>query len=642
MPRRSRPIAPLVVLAGWLLVLVLISWLRWGNPVSDPGLDLVVARDWLHGVVPYRDVRYWYGPLGIGGLAAWFALLGSSLATAFAYGLTQTLLIAGLCWALARRWLPPWPAAGSVAVTLSIGFSGSLFNFQLPHTEAATAGLITLQLTLLALAAGRPWLAGVAVGLSALTRPEFLAFALVAVAGSALGRWREPQAPGPAAGAPDRAAPAGWRSAAAVVAKTVPGVVLVAAPVLGWFAWQAGTARLFTENLFPVEFVRAVGGTFEHRWHPYDLVSVGTLLLRGVVGAGAALALLRSLEQWQVGRANGRTAGAVGRAAAGPWLTWLLAVLAAALVSVLLGLPQGQPTGSINELKDDITRLLLPMTLLPAVAFAALAVGAVRWWRRAPSPLAGHWSADAALLAVAAACTLRAYNVFSTDVYATYYAPPAVLVATILLWRAGAPLRGQLRTLAPVVVLALAALALTLHAEIGRYRDQTVRVSSPHGSYRATQASGPQIQGVVDYLAGRVQPGEPMLVLVQEPGFHFLLGTRPALYDATFLPGTLPDAAADRAAAEQLIASGPRYAIVAARRFEAWGFTRSGLDFNQALVRALAERYCVDATFGDVANPPPSDVPAEAFSVLRRLDPGQRGRVTVDRDGVPMPARCSA
>lgn len=623
------------MLVAWLALLVAGSWLRWGNPVSDPGLDLVVARDWLDGVLPYRDVRYWYGPLGIGGLAATFALLGSSLAAAFAFGALQTLAITALSWALARRWLAPWPAAGAVGVVLAIGFSGSLFNFQLPHTAAATTGLIALLAVLLALAAGRPSLAGVAVGLAALTRPEFLAFALVAVAGAALGSWRERR---------------GSRAAVRLVLATLPGTLLVAVPVLGCFAAQAGAERLFTENLFPIDFVRAAGTQFEQGWHPYDLVSLGGLLLRGVLVGGAALALLRSVEAWQGARGAGLSGGRAVRLAAGPWLVWAAVLALAAAVSVLLGLAQGEPLAAMGEVGDDIARLLIAMTALPAIAFAALVVAAGRWWWREPSPLGGSWPGDAALLATAAACALRAYDEFSTDVYATYYAPPAVLVAAILLWRGAARLGsaggaggsgargvpagggpagdgvaaraggaggGRTATLVVTGVLGLGALSLALHAYVGRYADQTVRVSSPHGSYRASEAAGPQIQGVVEHLAPRVRPGEPMLVLPQEPGFHFLLGTRPALYDATFLPGTLHDEQADRAAAIALLRRPPRYVIVASRRFEQWGFRRSGDDFNRQLHAALAARYCVDATFGAVGAPPASDLPAEAFTVLR-------------------------
>jgi hypothetical protein len=162
------------------------------------------------------------------------------------------------------------------------------------------------------------------------------------------------------------------------------------------------------------------------------------------------------------------------------------------------------------------------------------------------------------------------------------------------------------------------------HAWAGRYRDFTVPVHTPRGTFVATATAGPQVQQVVDLLAPRVRRGEPMLVLPQEAGFHFLLHTTPALYAATFLPGTLSPATEDRRAAIDLAhghrgAAPPRYVIVAARTFPALGFAESGTDFNQQLHRVLARDYRVLATFGDVNHPVDSQQPPNAYTVLERI-----------------------
>ncbi len=299
----------------------------------------------------------------------------------------------------------------------------------------------------------------------------------------------------------------------------------------------------------------------------------------------------------------------------------------------------------MRAVASDAGRLLLPMTVLPAAALGTLLVAAADWFRRAPrSPLGGEWVGDGALIATAAACTLRAYDAFSTDVYATYFAPPAVLVAAILLLRAAAPASAEAEGAAPAtptavgqtvtapargqlvvaLVLVAAAGALALHAWAGRYRDFTVPVHSPRGTFVATTDAGPQVQRVVDLLAPRVRPGEPMLVLPQEAGFHFLLHTRPALYAATFLPGTLSPAAEDRAAAQELVrgrdgAPPPRFVIVAARRFSELGFGQSGEDFNVQLHRQLRRDYRVLARFGDTARPVDGKEPPSAYTVYERV-----------------------
>lgn len=626
MSRPSHARAPWLLLGTFVLVLLAMSWQRWGNPVSDPGLDLVVASGWLHGIQPYSDVRYFYGPLGIGGLAATFAVLGSSLGAAYAFGLLQTAVIAELWRRLARRWLPPAVVVAGLAVVLAIGFSGSLFNFQLPHTAAATTGLAALLAVLLAVSHGRYGWAGVAIGLAALTRPEFLAFAIAALGGAALGRWRED----------------GFRAAVVSVLLAIPGAVLVAGIVLGYFAQQAGAERLFTENLFPVDFVRTVGGRFEEAWHPYDLPSAGTLLLRGVLIGGGAWTVLRVVEAWGYVRPAGVPGSRRVRVLAGPVLVFVAAVALTVVLATVLGAAGGDAGQPVKDVGSDVGRLLLPMTALPAITFVVLAVAAIGWLRKDVSPLGLGWAADLSLIAVAAACGLRAYGMFSTDVYATYFAPPAVLVAAIVLYR-GAGRVGARQLATTGWVLSLAAVALAAHAYIGRYSDQTFTVRAPHGTYRADATAGPNIQRVIDLLAPRVAALEPetpsILVLPQEPGFQFLLGARPAQYNDTFLPGTLASQADDRAAANALLSSPPQFVIVAARRLDDWGFKANGVDVNTALMTAVNGSYCVVARFGDTEHPPSSDLPANAFTVYERsgsmvLLPG----AGYGADGQPVPA----
>ena len=45
------------------------SWRKWGTPEIDAGVDLTTAAQAVHGHLPYDDVRYFYGPLGIYALA---------------------------------------------------------------------------------------------------------------------------------------------------------------------------------------------------------------------------------------------------------------------------------------------------------------------------------------------------------------------------------------------------------------------------------------------------------------------------------------------------------------------------------------------------------------------------------------------
>jgi hypothetical protein len=615
MAQRSRQLVMgRALLAAYVALLLIASWRRWGNPVSDVGLDLTIAAHWADGLVPYRDIRYWYGPLGIGTLTAAFAVFGASLWTAIATGFAITAAIAELSRRIARRWLEPLPSLGVVAVVLSIAFSGTLFEFVLPHTFAATTGLVALLAALLALTHGRFALAGLAVGAAALARPEFLAFGVAAVGGASLGLLREQ----------------GVRAAIGGATRAAGAALLIAAPPYLWLANLAGAHRLFLENIWPIEFLRAVGTTFEHDQHPFDLSSLGVLLVRGAVLVGGTWLLVR-LVGVGLTRRGGERADREPGVGASRWTepgrvgAALLALAVGGLLLALVGGDVGEP---LRTVRSDLTRLLIAMTPLSAVGLATLVWAAVAWLRGGSPPLqepgeAGPgWVGAGALIAVASACSLRSYAIFSTDVYASYYAPPVVIVAAILLVRL-ARRTGPDPQLVAGVVLALAAASLSAHAIVGFYRDKSVLVHAPAGTFKTTADGDQAVRRTMHALAARVRPGERLLAMPQEPGFLFLTRTRPALYDATFLPGVLATRADDEAAARTLLQGSPdravpgyrppRYVVEGIWNFKQWGFRAQGVDVNPALHRAVTERYRVVGRFGDTERLPPPYTLGQAF-----------------------------
>ncbi|MDO9353024.1 MAG: hypothetical protein Q7T55_04985 [Solirubrobacteraceae bacterium] len=641
-PSRSRAdLVSWAILLLYVAVLLLLSWKRWGNPLGDVGLDLTVASGWLDGVLPYRDVRYWYGPLGIGVLATAFAVLGSHLWVAMLVGLAQTALIAELTRRLARRWLPVPATLGVVAVVLSIGFSGTLSNFTMPHTFAATTGLIALLFALLALSHERFALAGLAVGATALSRPEFFAFGVAAVGGAAFGAWRQ----------------GGFAAALRESAKAVGTTLLVAVPVLGFFAIEAGAYRVFFENIFPLEFLRTVGATFEHDQHPFDLPSVGTLLVRGAV---LAIAVWVFMAAWSIVAAHRAEERVVLPGSPVRILGGAVVAIVVGMGLAVLGGDAGQP---VSLVKSDATRFIFAMTALPAVGLGMLLVAARAWLRKDASPLAtdyagpadvaadgavdgdavisnapraadsSGWVAAGALIAAAAACSLRSYAQFSTDVYGTYYAAPVVVLAGILLYRLVAARPSiQGGRLAVPVVFALAAATLSAHAYLGLYRDFSKEVTTPNGSFIADAAAGDNMNAAFRRLAELgVQPGERIVAMPQEPGFYFLTGARPALYDSTFLPGVLATREDDEAAADALLTGEgvprqarpvdgetyvpPRLVIETNWNFALWGFDRQGVDVNRALHRAVVDNYDVVGRFGDTQTLPPKLSLGRAFTI---------------------------
>ena len=69
-----------VAIAGLSLLIVVlaaISWRKWGTPEIDAGSELTTAAQAARGHLPYEEVRYFYGPLGIYSLAGMFKLFFS-------------------------------------------------------------------------------------------------------------------------------------------------------------------------------------------------------------------------------------------------------------------------------------------------------------------------------------------------------------------------------------------------------------------------------------------------------------------------------------------------------------------------------------------------------------------------------------
>jgi hypothetical protein len=574
-----------MVVVAALALLTALSWRRWGYPTFDPGLDLSVADMVAHGAVPYRDARYFYGPAGLYSLAFAFKLFGTSLTTAFAFGYVQTIAILASFYALARTYLRAAAATLATLLVLAIAFNGSFFDFVLPHTNSGTFGCLFLVLMVLAITRGRLVAAGVAGGVLLLTRPEFAMFAAATGAGAVLGRGRE----------------AGVRPAARAAVAIAAPALAVAAAVYVPLASAAGAHEIFFEDLIPLDFARAVGNKLQGEWAPFDLTSFVALGARGLVYGSLLGAAVLAAVRWRRSKlaALAPLAGAVGL---------LLALDAAARVL-------GAFPGTRATVEDECTRLVIAMSVLPVPAILAGVWGAWRALRNRSAPFL-TWTADLALLFGAAAAAGRAYNRFTVDSYAPYYAALPVLVAAILHQRIAD--RWPRARMVALGALGAMAAALALNAYAGHYRDDTTLIRTPRGAYMGFTPAAPATQRTIDFLAAHTRPGEPMLSVPDDPGFHFLANLRPALRELTFVPGTLDTAADERVAIARLQKVRPRFVVVGAKTFDQYGYPKFGRDYNQVLGRYLSLRYRRVAAFGDVSHPQRNAFPAQAYTVLLR------------------------
>lgn len=595
MVRRRRPArADVLALAGLalgFLLLLVLTWKKWGNPALDAGAELTTAERVADGGLPYRDVRYFYGPLGLYGLAGSFELFGASLATAFAYGIALSAAIVAGFYALARQWLRPTVAAVCAAMTMAIGFSGTAFNFVLPHSNSATVGLLCLILALLALCRERPWAAGIAIGAAGLTRPEFFAVAAAAALVWLLAGLAQRRRRGVLADALRIALPA----------------LAIPVAVLGAFAVAVGADRLLWENLWPVDFIRVAGFRSQEDWAPLTAASAVSTLGRLAVYGGLLAGLVWGVLIWRGRKGAERLLGVVPP---------LLVLLALGLLDAALR-KFGFFEAAREAVESEATNLTLGMTWLPALAIVAAMVTAVAVWRRNPPPLGRSWPDDAALLAVALLLGLRAYDAFNGEAsYAPYYAAPLVLLAGILHQRVGA--RWPQARGAATAAFALAAAGLAIYPLAGLYSDNDTEVRTARGTFVANDASAPALQRTLDLIDARTEPGEPILALPSDGGVYFMADRPPATYEVMFLPGLIDSTADERRTIARLEDENLNLTVLSARDFSAFGFRSFGGDYDQLLGSWIRTGSQPVARFGDVTAPVSGSYPSAAFTIYER------------------------
>jgi 4-amino-4-deoxy-L-arabinose transferase-like glycosyltransferase len=577
------------LLGALFVAMAALSWRRWGVPELDAGAELTTADLVKHGAVLYQDVRYYYGPLGLYSLALAFKLAGTSFTTVYAFGLLQAAAILGAFYALGRQWLSTLAAGLSTAILLAIGFSGTAFNFVLPHTNSATFGVLALLLMLLAMTRERIVLAGAAAGLIALTRPEFLAVAIGALAAFVIARWRiEGRA---------RAIAAAWRLAVPAIA--IPAIVL------GLFAASVGTHVLIAENLWPVKFIK-VGAKTESSWMPFTASSAAGLLARAGIYISLLGGLVASVELWRGRRGASR----------------LMALWPLALTIVAIGLLDGalRATGILagqrHAIEQEARHLMLGMSWLPALGLATAAFAAVRLVRRGDSPLGRSWPADLALIVAAAGLGLRAYNAFTTyGSYAVYYAAPLVLLLGILHVKLA---ERRPRAAAPILgVLGLIAIGLAVYAIGGLYRHNNTAVHTARGTFLTSAASAPALQGAVEKIDELTQPGERILAAPLDGGLYFMSDRRPALRELSVLPALIKSPAEEQRALARLHSDHVRLAVIGARDFSDWGTKTFGVNYDARIGAYLRSSSLTPIVVGSLKSPVGGTNPSQGFTVLR-------------------------
>jgi Dolichyl-phosphate-mannose-protein mannosyltransferase len=533
--------------------LLVTTWATWGNLGADTGYDFVAGSLVAHGQVPYADFTYYYGPLAPALLGLVAAAGGSGVMPPLLLGVVISGFIIATSYLLARLLTSPGGGFIAGAIAAAVAFAPTNFSFVSPHAYSAPLGLLAVLVALVLLhrraAGGGPaWAmaAGAAVGLAALTRPEFAAAAVLAAAAWLI--------------APD----ALGRSRAGELARVGAGAILIPLAVYGPFIAAIGWHRLVAENLYPEAQLRVAGYHVASLSAPMTVSSFGSLLGHAalyMLGVGALLALARALASERLRPA---AVGCLG----------VVCVLAVMLLA----------------LRPDTVRWLMTYVYawIPVAAGATVVVSAVRLRRQANIDTR-TLLALAVALSIVSAKTYAAFLPFSTVPQSAVYAAPlaAVLLARLHLSELAPTVQARRLGMLWLAFLALAGTWLT----VWEARMDTVAVSGPGGTLYAAPPDGRMYASALAWIDAHSRPGDPVLIAPQLTALYTLSGRRDPLPQISLLPGVLPDRKANQAAVSELQQSGVRLAVIDTRSFTEYGQTTFGRSFDQGVAAWLDRNF---------------------------------------------------
>jgi hypothetical protein len=628
-PRARRP--PWPALAKVALVTVAAaaslgaSWLRWINPFVDSGREMNVPARLAAGERLYRDIVFYYGPAGPWlqalVLRAWGGAAriagpprslspGPAPAAAVAAG-PSWLPLEIACLALAAAILCLLyrlaAAAGGPRSALAATALGAAFCLGAPHGGAfifpySASSLYALAGALLALTAslGQPgWRRRVVVaaGLAlALTARAEIGAATALILLIAAVRFRPGLSPGPAPGVAERLG-----SALAGVADLSLGVAAALAVYLAAFAgvpWHLLLAQ------GPLTHALAMPPEWKEL---YGAVSGLGRLDRSlpVLTWGLALdALVLLVCAWPT-----RAARLL------PRLAFAAAVAAGVAAFAWWGGPLRWPWGRIA---DDLPPVLFPLPL----AAGAAALAALR------RPRTDRGRARFMLFALAAALGSRVVLGSRIGPGMTAYcalplplllATAGVLGADLLAPRLRDP--GGFRFRFAVLAVALAGLYLFRLGTLA-WGPHIVHLDTPGGSLRLPWKEANAVAGALDYLAGRARPGDRLASFPEAGFFNFVTGLPNPMREEEIFPGVL-GGGREAAATARLLASRPRFVLLANRPTPEFGPRAFGNDYATSLWSAVEDHYSLAAAFGNAAEGAP--VGGRRFFIrIYEPDPGRK------------------
>jgi hypothetical protein len=641
------------------------TWLRWINPFVDSGREMNVPARLAAGERLYRDIVYYYGPAGpwlqalVLRVADWTGRLAPAgpprlrlppVAALLADRSWLPLEIACLALAAAILFLLHQlaAAAGGPRSALAATALAAAFCLGAPHGGAfvfpySAASLYALAGALLALTASLrppgwrrriPVAAGLALALTA--RAEIgaatAAILLLSVLRSRRTLAPRPHPDGAAAGsaapvAAKRAMPLAMHLAVSDLALGVASALAIYGAAFAGVSWHVLLAQ------GPLTHALAMPPEWKQL---YGTVSGLARLDRSLpeLAWGMALdALLLAICAWPLGAKSRPFAASRESAAAPPAGTPpapaaqepLAAKSATAAQSARLRpasrpplLPRlafcaaaaagiaafswwgGMLRWPCGRIADDLPPLLLP---LPLVAGAA-ALAALR------RPLDERGRARFMLFALAAALGSRVVlgcklgpqmSAYCALPLPALLATAGVLAADLLAPRLRNP--GAFRFRLAALAAGLAGLYLFRLGALA-WGPHIVRLDTPAGSLRLPWKEANAIDGTLDYLAGRARPGDRLASFPEAGFFNFVTGLPNPLREEEIFPGVLGGGREAEAIA-RLLATRPRFVLLANRPTPEFGPRAFGDDYAASLWSVVEDHYSLAATFGNAAEGAP-------------------------------------
>jgi 4-amino-4-deoxy-L-arabinose transferase-like glycosyltransferase len=615
------------------------SWQRWINPFVDSGREMDVPWRLLQGERLYRNVTYYYGPLGPWLNAAALWLFGHRWVALQAVCLALSAAVFALLYRLTRE-------AGSRRAAIAATTLGAAFCLGAPHGGAfifpySSSCLLALAGALLALAlACRPAparplqlaavAAGLAVALASRLEIGVAAAAVLVLAGCRSRPRRETLR---------------WTLAAIAAALAIAGAQYAWA--LRGLSWQevCHDGPLTHVLGMPAEwrnlYLNIAGLDRPGRYGGAAAVSaLLDLALLGLLGWFALPAQRRdaiyapqpgdathgapaedAFREPQPGSLMQRTPAGDAVQGTPPALTrrrprrYLFAVSALALLGAYLASPFADPSKNLPPLTPA-----LPLLTIAAAAAVLLR----RQW-----PAGGPERARFLLFGFSAA--LGARVVFDLGLgprmgpYTALPLPGVLAAAAVLTYDGLAPRLPDpvafRRRLAAVLAVIVALFFYRLD-HLDR-RPPTLLVQTPAGSLRLGTREALAIESTLRFLEERGQGGDTLTGFPESGFFNFVTGLRSPLRQDQVFPGVLAGKR-EVEAAKLIERAGPRFILLCNRPTPEYGPASFGTDYDVWLWHDVQRHYLLTATFGQAQPDAPVGANRPFIRIYERIP--ERGR----------------